>query len=167
MYTYIYLSFLSFHHAHFEFLWSLLDLSSLFSQFLLHAVQVILIIVILTQVIQGGQTHLKLYWKGVMYTPKLTYIGGWGRWKQAYSQLNSTTHAHITDCKLDSVVYAGVCVWVNMDLSCLGRTIYALTYIGQYLLKLTWTMCFYKDTWSQSLQAETKNREKKFLGVTF
>ncbi len=28
---------------------------------------------------------------------------------QAYSQL-STTHGHITDCKLDSVVYAGVCV---------------------------------------------------------
>ncbi len=28
---------------------------------------------------------------------------------QAYSRL-STTHGHITDCKLDSVVYAGV--WV-------------------------------------------------------
>ncbi len=28
---------------------------------------------------------------------------------QAYSRL-STTHSHITDCKLDSVVYAGVCV---------------------------------------------------------
>ncbi len=28
---------------------------------------------------------------------------------QAYSRL-STTHGHITDCKLDSVVYAGVCV---------------------------------------------------------
>ncbi len=26
---------------------------------------------------------------------------------QAYSRL-STTHGHITDCKLDSVVYAGV-----------------------------------------------------------
>ncbi len=26
---------------------------------------------------------------------------------QAYSRL-STTHSHITDCKLDSVVYAGV-----------------------------------------------------------
>ncbi len=31
---------------------------------------------------------------------------------QAYSRL-STTHGHITDCKLDSVVYAGVacCGW--------------------------------------------------------
>ncbi len=28
---------------------------------------------------------------------------------QAYSRL-STTHGHITDCKLDSGVYAGVCV---------------------------------------------------------
>ncbi len=28
---------------------------------------------------------------------------------QAYSRL-STTHGDITDCKLDSVVYAGVCV---------------------------------------------------------
>ncbi len=28
---------------------------------------------------------------------------------QVYSRL-STTHGHITDCKLDSVVYAGVCV---------------------------------------------------------
>ncbi len=28
-------------------------------------------------------------------------------------------HGHITDCKLDSVVYAGVCMWVNVDLSCL------------------------------------------------
>ncbi len=28
---------------------------------------------------------------------------------QAYSQL-SITNGHITDCKLDSVVYAGVCV---------------------------------------------------------
>ncbi len=28
---------------------------------------------------------------------------------KAYSRL-STTNGHITDCKLDSVVYAGVCV---------------------------------------------------------
>ncbi len=28
---------------------------------------------------------------------------------QAYSRL-STTHGHITDCKLGSVVYVGVCV---------------------------------------------------------
>ncbi len=33
---------------------------------------------------------------------------GIGR-NQAYSRL-STTHGHIIDCKLDSVVYAGVCV---------------------------------------------------------
>ncbi len=33
--------------------------------------------------------------------------GGWVN--RAYSRL-STTHGHITDCKLDSVVYAGVCV---------------------------------------------------------
>ncbi len=32
----------------------------------------------------------------------------WGV-NQAYSRL-STTHGHITDCNLDSVVYAGVCV---------------------------------------------------------
>ncbi len=32
----------------------------------------------------------------------------WGG-DQAYSRL-STTHGHITDCKLDSVVHAGVCV---------------------------------------------------------
>ncbi len=32
----------------------------------------------------------------------------WGRGvNQAYNRL-STTHGHITDCKLDSVVYAGV-----------------------------------------------------------
>ncbi len=44
--------------------------------------------------------------------------GGWVN--QAYSQL-STTRGHITDCKLDSVVYAW---WFNVDLSCLGQTIY-------------------------------------------
>ncbi len=32
---------------------------------------------------------------------------------QAYSRL-STTHGHITSCKLDSVVYAGVCVGILM-----------------------------------------------------
>ena len=32
---------------------------------------------------------------------------------QAYSRL-STTHDHITDCKLDSVVYAGVSVVIFM-----------------------------------------------------
>ncbi len=54
-------------------------------------------------------------------------LGGWVN--QAYSRL-STTHGHITDCKLDSVVYAGVCVLVNVDLSCLGRTIYARQFLG-------------------------------------
>ncbi len=48
---------------------------------------------------------------------------------QAYSRL-PTTHGHITDCKLDSVVYASVCVSVNVDLSCLGRTIYARQFLG-------------------------------------
>ena len=44
----------------------------------------------------------------VQYLAYLCGGGGWGA-NQAYSQL-STTHGHITDCKLDSVVYAGVCV---------------------------------------------------------
>ncbi len=36
--------------------------------------------------------------------------GYWGVGvNQAYSRL-STTHGYITDCKLDSVVYVGVCV---------------------------------------------------------
>ncbi len=48
---------------------------------------------------------------------------------QAYSRL-STSHGHITDCKLDSVVYAGVCVGINVDLSCLDRTIYARQFLG-------------------------------------
>ncbi len=38
----------------------------------------------------------------------LFFVFLWGM-KQAYSRL-STTHGHITDCKLDSVVYAGVCM---------------------------------------------------------
>ncbi len=41
------------------------------------------------------------------------------RVNQTYSRL-STTHGHITDCKLDSVVYAGVCVWAHVDLSYFG-----------------------------------------------
>ncbi len=49
-------------------------------------------------------------------------FNGWVN--QAYSRL-STTHGHITYCKLDSVVCVVVCVWVNVDLSCLGWTIYA------------------------------------------
>ncbi len=55
------------------------------------------------------------------------WVSGWVN--QAYSRL-STTHGHITDCKLDSVVYVGVCVWVNVDLCCLGRTIYARQFLG-------------------------------------
>ncbi len=55
---------------------------------------------------------------------KHTTIRGEGV-NQAYSRL-STTHGHITDCKLDLVVYAEVCVVIfNVDLSSLGRTIYA------------------------------------------
>ncbi len=54
--------------------------------------------------------------------------GGGGE-NQAYSRL-ATPRGHITDCKLDSVVYAGVCMWVNVDLSCLGRTIYAQQFVG-------------------------------------
>ncbi len=48
---------------------------------------------------------------------------------QTYSWL-STTHGHITDRKLDSAVYAGLCMWVNVDLSCLGWTIYARQFLG-------------------------------------
>ncbi len=40
----------------------------------------------------------------------IPYIGGWVN--QADSRL-STTHGHITDCKLDSVVYVGVCVVIS------------------------------------------------------
>ncbi len=36
-------------------------------------------------------------------------MGVGGEVNQAYSRL-SNTHGHIIDCKLDSVVYAGVCV---------------------------------------------------------
>ncbi len=36
-------------------------------------------------------------------------LGEGGGGNQAYSLL-STTHGHITNCKMDSVVYAGVCM---------------------------------------------------------
>ncbi len=39
-------------------------------------------------------------------------VGGGGN--QAYSRL-SNTHGHITDCKLDSVVYAGACVVICVN----------------------------------------------------
>ncbi len=54
-------------------------------------------------------------------------MGGWVN--QAYSRL-STTRGYITDCKLDSAVYAGVCVSVNVALYCLFRTIYARQFLG-------------------------------------
>ncbi len=48
-------------------------------------------------------------WKGLIVEDRSVtvkgVVGGWVN--QAYSRL-STTHGHITDCKLDSVVYAGV-----------------------------------------------------------
>ncbi len=44
-----------------------------------------------------------------MYRLTETDIQAVGGGYQAYSRL-STTHGHITDCKLDSVVYVGVCV---------------------------------------------------------
>ncbi len=56
------------------------------------------------------------------------------RWmNQAYSRL-STTHDHITDCKLDSVVYAGVSVVIFI--TCIGSyafDIYMCKYI-QYTI---------------------------------
>ncbi len=45
----------------------------------------------------------------ILYRCAIRLGWGWGVQDQAYSRL-STTHGHITDCKLDSVVYAGVCV---------------------------------------------------------
>ena len=46
--------------------------------------------------------------KGGIHISKRSEMWGGGV-NQAYSRL-STTHGHITDCKLDLVVYAGVCV---------------------------------------------------------
>ncbi len=55
---------------------------------------------------------------------------GTGWVNQAYSRF-STTHGHITDSNLESVVYAGVCVVsFNVDLSCLRWTIYARQLLG-------------------------------------
>ncbi len=58
-------------------------------------------------------------------------ISGFDQWmNQAYGRL-LTTHGHITDCNLDSVVYESVVWWFfNEDLSCLGRTIYARQFLG-------------------------------------
>ncbi len=63
-------------------------------------------------------THKRLQklsvWPGPnsrIYFPGAEYVSGLGGGcrgvNQAYSRL-STTHDHITDCKLDSVVHAGV-----------------------------------------------------------
>ncbi len=41
--------------------------------------------------------------------------GGGVEVNQAYSRL-STTHGDITDCKLESVVYAGVCVVICYEM---------------------------------------------------
>ena len=69
--------------------------------------------------------NITLSWRS--YWPTWIYMGGGVN--QAYSRL-STTLGHITDCKLDSVVYACVCVWVTVDLSCLDRTTYARQLLG-------------------------------------
>ncbi len=66
--------------------------------------------------VENIQQFLKLY--SGLYIPwshcrtqticlPMELVGGWVN--QAYNRL-STTHGHITDCKLDSVVYVGVCV---------------------------------------------------------
>ncbi len=69
------------------------------------------------------------------------------RWKRQYSQTSkppkygggesglnrlSATEGHITDCKLDSVVYASVCRCRcgDLDQSCLGWMIYARPFLG-------------------------------------
>ncbi len=63
--------------------------------------------------------------------PQVHVNSTWDGWmNQAYSRL-STTHGHITDCKMDSVVYAGVSVVIfNVGPSCLGRTNYARQFLG-------------------------------------
>ncbi len=56
-------------------------------------------------VLHGVAKQMSTY-KFVMVTHFLAdAMGGWVN--QAYSRL-STTHGHITDCKMDSVVHAGV-----------------------------------------------------------
>ncbi len=45
----------------------------------------------------------------LLKSPDLHGMDEGGGVNKAYNRL-STTHGHITDCKLDSVVYAGVCV---------------------------------------------------------
>ena len=81
---------------------------------------------------------------------------------QAYNRL-STTHGHITDCKLDSMVYAGVCVWVNMVLFYLGRTIYARQILGAKppIHNINWSYTFVYD-WRELLILSTLAPLKRF-----
>ncbi len=61
---------------------------------------------------------------GVIFQDRF-YCNKRGGVNQAYSRLSTTHGQQITDCKLDSVVYTGVYAWwFNVDLSCLGQTIY-------------------------------------------
>ncbi len=52
---------------------------------------------------------------------------GVGCVNQAYSRL-SIPHGHITDCKMDSVVYAGVCVVSSYGVSLFGRCMLHFNY---------------------------------------
>ncbi len=63
-----------------------------------------------TKEAKAVRVYLKHYYNNVGSVPwqDMNSEGGGGM-NQAYSLL-STTHGHITDCKLDSVVYAGVYV---------------------------------------------------------
>ncbi len=54
---------------------------------------------------EGGGLGVHLIISIIKPAPVCVCGGGGG--VQAYSRL-STTHGHITDCKLDSMVYAGV-----------------------------------------------------------
>ncbi len=57
------------------------------------------------------QTYM--YIERVLHADQCGWVGGWVN--QAYSRL-STTHGHITDCKLDSVVYASILINVGVFL---------------------------------------------------
>ena len=89
-------------------------------------------LVILTHHIGGVERNEKAEEGQIEELPdhEVCVLGRGGGVIQAYSLL-STTHGHITDCKLYSVVHAGVCVLIfNVDLSCLGHTIYARQLLG-------------------------------------
>ncbi len=83
-------------------------------------VLVVVVVVDAVDVVVGGVGWC--WWKSIATTASAmvrstSFSEYWVRipaWRvvvvnQAYSRL-STTHGHITDCKLDSVVYVGVCV---------------------------------------------------------